>query len=110
MFDVMIPTPTNSHLWTDTKHNHGATIGFGTVEFATRDAWVDKKGIVPLKLFRACSRYIHHEFFSFMMSPLVMSFGDRFCFSRKGRIGEVEVCVVLTSLRKLQPQPPGFRC
>jgi len=23
-----------------------------------------------------------------MMSPLAMSFGDRFCFSRKGRIGE----------------------
>jgi len=31
--------------------------------------------------------YIHHETFSFMMSLLAMSFGDRFCFSRMGRIG-----------------------
>ena len=49
-FDVMIPTPTNSHLWTDTKHNHGATTGFGTDEFATKDAWVDQKGTDPLIL------------------------------------------------------------
>jgi len=35
------------------------------------------------------SGYICHEPFSFMMSLLAMSFGDRFCFSRKGRIGEV---------------------
>ena len=38
------------------------------------------------QLFRAHSRYIHHETF-FMMSLLAISFGNRFCFSRKGRIG-----------------------
>jgi len=31
--------------------------------------------------------YIHHETFRFMLSLLAMSFGDRLCFSRKGRIG-----------------------
>ena len=38
-------------------------------------------------LFRAHSRYIRHETFNFMMSPPVMFFGDRFCISRKGKIG-----------------------
>ena len=32
--------------------------------------------------FRAYSGYICHETFSFIMSLLAMSFGDRFCFSR----------------------------
>ena len=43
--------------------------------------------MMNLKLFRAQSAYKRHETFSFMMSLLAMSFGDRFCFSRKGGIG-----------------------
>jgi len=39
------------------------------------------------QLFRARSGYVHHETFSFMMSLSATSFGDRFCFSRKGGIG-----------------------
>jgi len=30
----------------------------------------------------------HHETFSFMMSLPGISFGDKFCFSRKGGIGD----------------------
>ena len=43
--------------------------------------------LVPVLLFKVYSRYICHESFSFMMSLPAISFGDRFCFSRKGRIG-----------------------
>ena len=38
-------------------------------------------------LFRANSRYIRHETFSFMMSLPAMSLGLRFCVSRKGGTG-----------------------
>ena len=44
--------------------------------------------MMNLKLFRARSAYKRHETFSLMMSLPAMSFGDRFCFSRKGGIGE----------------------
>ena len=37
--------------------------------------------------FRVHSAYKRHETFRFMMSPPAMSFGDRFCFSRKGGVG-----------------------
>ena len=54
------------------------------VQFGMVSAWLT---------FMAHSAYKHHETFSFMMSFLSMSFGDRFCFSRKGRIrGEVGGC------------------
>ena len=47
--------------------------------------WTSKtKPLLWLKLFRAHSGYSRHETFSLMMSLPAMSFGDQFCFSRKG--------------------------
>ena len=41
---------------------------------------------IPTLTLRTHSVYKHHESFSFMMSLLATSFGDRICFSRKGGI------------------------
>jgi len=51
-----------------------------------------KKGTFIVLTVRAHSAYKYHETFSFMMSLLAMSIGDSFCFSRKGRPGEVGGC------------------
>ena len=43
--------------------------------------------MINISLGPLADTYIHLQTFSFMMSLLAMSFGRRFCFSRKGRIG-----------------------
>jgi len=48
---------------------------------------VVSKDSVNLNPLSTNDTYIRHETFSFMMSFPAMSFGDRFCFSRKGGIG-----------------------